>query len=67
MSITDIILIAMLILQYILFYRERRDFLNRLMSKDYNEYSNGKNPPPKQSPSAHDRVLKKWRNKVGEE
>ena len=66
-EIKDIILIAFIVLQSLLHYRERRDLYNRLMCKNLAEYNQGKTPPPTTIPSAHDRVLRKWRNKVGEE
>ena len=66
-DILDIFLIAVIVLQSILFYCERRDMYNRLMSKNLTEYNQGKNPPPKHTPSAHDRVLNKWRNRAGDE
>lgn len=66
-DILDIILIAVIVLQSILHYCERRDMYNRLMCKDYTEYNKGKTPPPKHTPSAHDRTLNRWRNKVGDE
>ena len=62
----DIILIAVIVLQSILHYCERRDMCNRLMSKNLTEYNQGKTPPPKHTPSAHDRTLNRWRNKVGD-
>ena len=67
---TSILLIALVLLnitQLILHSVERRDMLNRLMSKDLIEYKQGTNPPFKHIPSAHDRVLNRWRNKVGDE
>lgn len=63
----DIILLAVIVLQTLLHYIERRDLYNRMMSKDLTEYKNSGNPPPKTVPSAHDRVLNKWRNKGGDE
>ena len=66
-EIIDILLIAVIILQSFLNHRERRDMYNRLMSKNLTEYNQGKNPPPKHTPSAHDRVLNKWRNRAGDE
>lgn len=63
----EIILVAVILIQTLLHYAERRDMCNRLMSKDYTEYTQANNPPPKPVPSAHDRILNKWRNKVGEE
>lgn len=61
----EIILIAVIILQAIFHYLERRDLYNRLMSKNLSEYKQGGQLPP-HIPSAHDRVLKKWRNKAGD-
>lgn len=63
----EIILITVIIIQAITHFIERRDMLNRLMSKNLTEYKQGTNPPLKHIPSAHDRVLKKWRNKAGDE
>lgn len=62
----NIILSAVIVIQAILHYVERRDLYNRLMSKDLTEYKNSGNPPPKSVPSAHDRTLAKWRNKAGD-
>jgi hypothetical protein len=64
----DILLIALIlanIIQAIIHYVERRDMLNRIMSKDLVEYKQSGNPP-KQVPSAHDRTLSRWRNKGGD-
>jgi len=68
MSLLEIILIAVIITQTILHYLERRDMYNRLMSRSLHEYKqSGNHTPPKNNiPSAHDRVLKNWRNKVGD-
>ena len=63
----QVILTGIIILQSVIHYRERRDMYNRLMSKSYTEYSNAKLSPPKHIPSAHDRTLKRWRQKVGDE
>lgn len=65
----NILLIALVItniIQAIIHCVERRDMLNRLMSKNLTEYRQDTNPP-KHIPSAHDRVLNKWRNKAGDE
>lgn len=65
----DILLIALVltnIVQAIINRCERRDMLNRLMSKSLSDYKQG-GVPPKSVPSAHDRVLNKWRNKAGDE
>lgn len=63
----EIILIAIIVLQSLLHYCERRDLYNRLMSKDFTEYNQTQKPPPKHIPSAHDRILKRWRNKAGDD
>jgi hypothetical protein len=63
----EIILIAVIILQSIIHFFERRDMLNRLMSKSLTEYRQDDKNPPKHIPSAHERVLNKWRNKAGDE
>ena len=65
MEIKDILLVAVIVLQSLLHYRERRDMYNRLMSKSLTEYKQSGSPPPKHTPSAHDRVLKNWRDKAG--
>ena len=65
---TQILLIAVIIIQAILHFIERRDMYNRLMAKDLTDYNKGKNlPPPKHIPSAHEQTLKRWRSKVGDE
>ena len=56
---------AVILIQALLHYIERRDLYNRLMSKDLTEYKHSGNSSPKSIPSAHDRVLKKWRDKGG--
>lgn len=61
-----ILLIAVIIIQAFINRCERRDMLNRLMSKSLTDYKQG-GMPPKAIPSAHDRVLNKWRNKAGDE
>ena len=63
----DVVLVAVIMIQAIFHYCERRDLYDRLMSKDLSEYKKSGSPPPKQVPSAHDRVMKNWRNKVGDE
>ena len=62
----NIILVAVIVIQALLHYVERRDLYDRLMSRDITEYKNSGNPPPKAIPSAHDKVLKKWRDRGGE-
>ena len=68
MEIKYIILIAVIILQSLLHYYERRDLYTRLMSKDFTEYNQSqKGPPKKHIPSAHERVLQRWKNRGGDE
>ncbi len=64
--ILNLILSAIILTQAFIHYVERRDMLNRLMSKNLTEYKQGKKPP-QAVPSAHNRVLQKWRNKAGDE
>ena len=64
----EIILIASLLLniiQSLFHFFERRDMLNRIMCSSFTEYKNdGK--PPEHIPSAHSKVLNKWRDKGGD-
>ena len=66
LDIKDILMIAVIVLQFILHYCERRDLYNRIMSKDLTEYKQSDKKLPPHIPSAHDRVLNKWRNKAGD-
>ena len=52
------ILCGVIVLQYIIHYVERRDLYNRLMSRDLNDY---KGKPIQRAMSAHEAVLKRWR------
>ena len=66
----DILLIVLFlanIIQAIFHFIERRDMMNRIMSKDYKEYSHKGSPPPIHIPSAHSRILRKWRDRTGGE
>jgi hypothetical protein len=62
----EIILAIVIIIQSIFHYVERRDMCNRLMSKNYTEYRQSDSSPPSHISSAHDRVLKRWRDKGGD-
>lgn len=65
---SEIILVAIIILQEFIHFIERRDMYNRLMSKNLVDYKqSGKPPKSNHIPSAHERVLNRWRNKAGEE
>lgn len=67
MTTLSIILIAIILIQDIFHRVERRDMLNRLMSKNLSDYRLGENKkPPEHIPSAHDRVLRNWRDKGGD-
>lgn len=66
-NVVLIVLGAVIILQSIFHFIERRDMTNRLMSKSYTEYKNADNIPPKPIPSAHSKILNKWRSKAGDE
>lgn len=57
------VLIGVIIFQSIIHRLERKDLYNRIMSKDYAEY---KGKQCSYTPSAHDRVLRRWRGKDGE-
>ena len=64
----EIILIAVIVMQSIFHFTERRDMYNRLMSKSYTEYKAIDSTPPKNIPSAHSKVINRWRNtKAGDE
>ena len=63
--ILNIILIAVIVMQSIFHFTERRDMMNRFMSKSYTEYKNSDIPPYNNIPSAHSKVLNRWRNKKG--
>lgn len=65
-DVTDIFLIAVILLQSIFHFCERRDMYNRLMSRNLTEYKQSDKLPPKHIPSAHDRTLNRWRSKVGD-
>lgn len=57
------ILCGIIIFQSIIHHFERKDLYNRIMSKNFTEYKGEKCISAK---SAHDRVLKRWRGKGGE-
>jgi hypothetical protein len=62
------ILIAVIILQEIIHYIERRDMLNRIMCKDITEYRQESSSPPKKTiPSAHSQVIKRWMKRGDDE
>ena len=64
--ILNYILSAIIVIQAIIHYVERRDMLNRLMSKSLTEYRQDVKNPPIAVPSAHSITLNRWRNKVGD-
>ena len=57
------ILCGVIVLQSIIHHFERKDLYNRIMSKNFTEYKGEKCHSVK---SAHDKVIKRWRGKVGE-
>jgi hypothetical protein len=68
----NLILCAVIVIQAIFHFIERRDMSDRLMSKDLTEYKRADFSSDKHTsriPSAHERALKKWRStsKAGEE
>ena len=65
-DILVIFLFLVIVVQNIIHHIERRDMYNRLMSKDLKEYKQSSTPPTNNIPSAHDRVLKNWKKKVGD-
>ena len=71
--IINLILGAVVVIQSIIHFIERRDMYNRLMSKDLKDYTrnigDSSNKHTSRIPSAHERVLKNWKKsfKVGEE
>lgn len=52
-----------IILQSTIHHFERKDLYNRIMSKNFTEYKGEKCHSVK---SAHDKVIKRWRGKDGE-
>lgn len=57
--------LAIIIIELIIFQHfERKDLYNRIMSRDLSEYKGGKTKSPL---SAHEKVLKRWREKEGDE
>lgn len=64
----NLILTAIVIIQQALHFIERRDMYDRLMAKNLSEYQKPKIPPSQHIPSAHSKVLARWKNKsqVGE-
>ena len=63
---TEIILGLVIIIQAIIHFIERRDMCDRLMSKTLSDYKQS-GEPPSHIPSAHNRILNRWRSKVGDE
>lgn len=60
---TVYILCGVIVFQSVIHHFERKDLYNRIMSKNLTEYKGKKCISAK---SAHDRVLKRWRGKEGE-
>lgn len=55
-------LCAVIVIQAVLYHIERDKLLDRIMSRNLNEYK-ARDEPPVKHESAHDRVLKKWRDR----
>ena len=60
--VTHIILCAVIVIQAVLYHLERDKLLDRIMSRNLNEYK-ARDEPPVKHESAHNRVLKKWRDR----
>ena len=60
--VSDIILCAVIVIQAVSYRIERDKLLDRIMSRNLNEYK-ARDEPPVKHESAHDRVLKKWRDR----
>jgi hypothetical protein len=63
-TIIIVLLILVIITQNIVHFFERRDMINRIVGKNFS--FNHSHKPPEHIPSAHDRVLQNWKNKVGD-
>ena len=66
MMIVIIALSVVIVIQSVLHYIERKDLYNRIMCKSIGEYK-AIDEPLKKHTSAHDRVLKNWRKKAGDD
>lgn len=60
--VLNIILCAVIVIQAVSHHIERGKLLDRIMSRNLNEYK-ARDEPPVKHESAHDRVLKKWRDR----
>lgn len=60
--VSDIILCAVIMIQAVSYHIEIGKLLDRIMSRNLNEYK-ARDEPPVKHESAHDRVLKKWRDR----
>lgn len=60
--IAEIILGAVVVIQAVSYHIERGKLLDRIMSRNLNEYK-ARDEPPVHHESAHDKVLKKWRDR----
>ena len=62
------VICALLALQIVLFYMERKDLYHRLQSKDLRDYQSSKWKPPDQKKhiSAHKRTLERWKRGADE-
>ena len=58
------LLLGFIVFQSVIHYCERKDLYDRIMSKNLTEY---KSEPHQKVLSAHERVIKKWRKRGGED
>lgn len=59
------ILTAVIFIQEIIHFTERKDLYNRLMSRDLHDYKSLKDNERKHIETAHERALARWRDKGG--
>ena len=62
-AIIIVLLILVIITQNFFHFFERRDMTNKIVGKNFSFKNSHK--PPEHIPSAHDRVMQKWKSKVG--
>jgi hypothetical protein len=58
----ELILIAVIVIQAIIHFIERRDMLNHFSSSNHKDTKH--KAPPKHIPSAHSKVLKRWKSTI---
>lgn len=60
--IAEIILGAVVVIQAVSYHIERGKLLDRIMSRNLNEYK-ARDEPPVHHKSAHDKVMERWKDK----